>query len=277
MKTTAISLLILTILSESAFSAQATGFSEVVKAKTTPQQLAQLFYPLPQEKPMIQVIGRGRVSRQADSVQLKFNFQENANVSDTPLTSMKAQFKQVQASLTKENLKSIKDALIAMGIPAEAIEIKGAESNGNPFSFPFPFPTTESAGDAQVSVILESVTKERLNKVVNKVTEVASKSQNFSLVNVTVNFRLQDCENLEREAYIAAVKDARSRATAIASALDAELVALPSISEPFYNVFLPKCNAEGNLLFSQNSVPYNPDAPLEFEVTQEVFVTYTLK
>jgi uncharacterized protein YggE len=237
---------------------------------------AQLFYPLASEKSTIQVIGKGKVTKAADSALLKFNF--NANTSELPIASQAFQSAQAGSStLTKETFKPIVDALIALGIPADSITVKIKNNYSGSSSFPFPFPSSDIEGNAQISVILEPITKERLKTIVDKVTSISTESKTFYLADVKVDFRVNNCEALERDAYIAAVKDAQNRAKAIATAVEAELVRVPSISEPFYNVFIPTCNTEGTLPFSQSSATYDPDTPVEVEITKDVFVTYTAK
>mgnify|MGYP006266906069 CR=1 FL=1 len=152
-----------------------------VRAETPKPLIAQLFYPLPHDKPTVQVIGKGRATRSADSAELQFNFKTSP--------------------LTREGFKPIVDALIAMGIPPNAIDIRIIKSDSSsPLSLPFPFPANGSQAAAQVFVEVESVTKERLKKIVDKVTEVAGKSQDFSLSEVNLELAVKDCPALEREA-----------------------------------------------------------------------------
>lgn len=262
-------------LSPIILAALITSFPDSIQAKTPNSLTAQLFYPPPHEKSTIQVIGRGRVTQPADSAQLKFNF--NPNVPESSVTGTLSQFGQTRTPLTQESFQPIVDALVAIGVPTEAISVTILTPNSDSFSFPFPFPSTESEAAAQVAVTLETVTKERIRNIVDQVNKITNQSQEFNLAGVKIDFKVKNCEALEREAYVAAVKDAQNRANAIALGLEAEVLAVPSIAEPFYNIFIPTCNADGNLSFSQSPSDYDPNAPLEVEITKEVFVTYTFK
>ena len=57
-----------------------------------------------------------------------------------------------------------------------------------------------------------------------------------------------------------------------------EIKRVPSVAEPFYAIFLPGCNSKGNLPFaSKEASPYDPNAPVEVEVSKDIFFTYRVR
>src|SRR5919202_3934018 len=147
--------------------------------------ITQLFYPAVGDGQTFRVIGKGRATAAADTARIEFKFSSNTPSKEPP-EGTTSQFELQATPLTKESFKPIVDALVGIGVPANAIELK-------------------------------------------------------------------DCRALERAAYQAAMKDAQERARAIADAIGAELGKVPSVAEPFYDVFLSRCSSGGNFPFGEST------------------------
>ncbi|HAG84013.1 MAG TPA: hypothetical protein DCL61_23390 [Cyanobacteria bacterium UBA12227] len=181
-----------------------------------------------------------------------------------------SRFHEGEGTLTEEKLQPIVDALVRSGVPADTIEVRIIKAN---FSF-----FGGSQGGAEVVVKIETPTRDRLEAIVDTATEAADNIEEILLNTVGVEYAVDDCQVLEQSAYQSAVEDAQNRASSIAQATGAELRQVPSIAEPFYGVFLPGCNSKANLPFGTIAAsPYDPNAPIEVEVTKDIFVTYTVK
>jgi hypothetical protein len=234
---------------------------------------AQLFYPPGGNQQTVRIIGKGRATGAADTARLEFKFSPKAP-SISPSPGVTAQFEIQSTPLSEESLKPIVDALVASGVPKDAIELKVTQPRRS--GIPFPFPST-STGGAQILVNLDQPTREGLNQVVTVVNEAVSKSEEIDVSQVGVEYAVKDCQPLEQKAYQTAIQDAQTRARAIAEAMGAQLGKVPSVAEPFYNVFLPGCNSGGKLPFGGDTTPYDPDAPAQVEVTKEIFVSFPVK
>ncbi|HBB30294.1 MAG TPA: hypothetical protein DDZ80_32805 [Cyanobacteria bacterium UBA8803] len=258
-------------------SAQTNGFlpSAPVSRSSPTRQLAQLFYPPVSDEPTLRVIGKGRASQPADRASLQFKFTENYS-SEPPPEGILSQFETTPEPLSKESLQPIVDALKAIGIPSDAIEVRIVEPRGS--ILPFPFPSTATEGGALVMVAIEQPTRDRMEEIVKAAKEAANKLDEVLLNEVGVQYLVNDCQALERSAYQSAVEDAQNRASGIAAAMGAELRRVPSVAEPFYNVFLPGCSSASSSPFgSEATSPYDPNAPVEVAIAKEIFVTYTVR
>ncbi len=232
--------------------------------------VAQLFYPPVSDDPTFRVIGRGRASQPADRAKLQFQFTPNYYLESPPEGTVVSRFHEGESALTEETLQPIVDALVRSGVPADTIEVRMIKAN---FSF-----FGGSQGGAEVVVKIETPTRDRLEEIVDTATEAADNIEEILLNTVAVEYAVDNCQVLEQSAYQSAVQDAQNRASSIAQATGAELRQVPSIAEPFYGVFLPGCNSKANLPFGTTAAsPYDPNAPIEVEVTKDIFVTYTVK
>lgn len=253
------------------------GKAETIVDQSVPSSrrdrlIAQLFYPPVSDDPTFRVIGRGRASQPADRAQLQFKFTTNYSFESPPegTTTALAQFDEEPEPLTKETLQPIVDALVRSGVSADDIEVKIIEPS---YSF---FSAVE--GGAELVVKVEAPTRTSLEEIVDTTTEAGKKIDDILLGSVGVEYGVDDCQALERAAYQSAVEDAQNRASGLAEAMGAQLRKVPSIAEPFYSVFLPGCNSKISLPFAtQTAIPYNPDTPVEVEVTKDIFVMFTVK
>jgi uncharacterized protein YggE len=238
-----------------------------------PVYTAQLFYPPGGNQQTVRIIGKGRATGSADTARVEFKFSPKAP-SISPSPGITSQFEIQSTPLSEESLKPIVDALAASGVPKDAIQVKVTQPGRS--GIPFPFPSTPTGG-AQILVNLDQPTREGVNQVVTVVNQAVSKNEQIDVSQVGVEYPVKDCQPLEQEAYQAAIQDAQTRARAIAEAMGAQLGKIPSVAEPFYNVFLPGCSSGGKLPFGGDSTPYDPDAPAQVEVTKEIFVSFPVK
>lgn len=236
--------------------------------------IAQLFYPPINERHALMIVGKGQATAPADTARVELKFSdEKPNSSPVPSESTPSYARRIARSLARENVKPIVDALIAIGVPSEAIEVKVGDRSSQ--SFPY-----SSEAPASIIIKIEKPTTTRVQKIVTTASEAASKSGKLFVEGVSVAYRVTDCQHLESIAYQAAMKDAQNRAKALATAMGAELGKVASVAEPFYSVFLPSCNAQSNfpsLPFGSTTPSYNPAAPAEVQVNKDIFVTYPVK
>jgi hypothetical protein len=222
------------------------------------------------------VQGQGKATAPADTARIEFLF--GNQYSEEP----EGKTPKPPKPLTQASLKPIVDALVAVGVPATAIEI-----NTNPSNSPaFPFPISATEGAVQMVVRLEKPTRDRVQQIVKVAGDEKIFKGKFSLQNTNVEYAINDCPALERAAYAAAVNNARSRATALSEALGVKIADVPSIAESSFSLFnffsasSSACGSAGNtpvFPFSAFKKPFNPATPAEVEVKKDIFVTYTIR
>lgn len=228
--------------------------------------MAQLFYPSVDKQNAIMVIGQGQVSMPADTARIAFVFSSNNPSGDSEVGSSSKPAKMMP--ITKEFLRPIANALVAIGLSTNTIELYVNSS-----SFPF------NQGSAQVLVKLDKPSRERVQQIVTVAGTAASNSNLFAQ-SVDVQYTVKDCLPLETKAYMAAMSDAQNRAKALATAMGVQVRSNPSVAEePFGRIF-SACNSEVNLSsfpFGGFTSSYDPSAPAEVQVWRNIFVTYTIK
>lgn len=247
---------------------------------------AQLFYPPASDRHSLMVIGQGMVRVPADTADIELVFRSGGSndelqtqpsslpqtrriFSPTLLLNYKTAAESLPSkkSLTKATLQPVVNSLVAKGISADKIQV---QINAN-----------SSENNAKILVRLEKPTRERVQEIVGTANKATSEIENLSVKSVGVEYAVNDCQALQSSVYQSAMKDAQSRAQALATAMGAKL-GTPSVAEPFYTLLYPSCSSKtgvplpsfaGFLL----SPAYNPDAPAEVEMKKDIFVTYTTK
>lgn len=255
-----------------------------VKAEslTRDRLMAQMFYPSPSDRQGVMVQGQGEASASADTARITLQFTSSINPFEPPPEGSPPP---QPVPLTEASVQPIVNALVANGVPADAIEVTGTPSSSP--SFPFPFPLPGSGDTIQMVVTLAQPTRSRVQQIVTTASDAASVSDTFSVQSVKVEYTVNDCQALEREAYIAAVKDAQNRARALAEALQVEIRAVPSVAEsplsgffPFSSASSSSCDSKPELSFFPFNViqqPYDPAAPAEVRIQKDIFVTYPIR
>ncbi len=247
---------------------------------------AQLFYPPASDHHSLMVIGQGVVRVPADTADIELVFSSGGSndelqtqpsslpqtrriSSQTLLLNYKTAAESLPSkkSLTKATLQPIVNSLVAKGISADKIQVQI-----NPNS---------SENNAKILVRLEKPTRDRVQEIVGTANKSTSQIENLSVKSVGVEYAVNDCQALQSSVYQSAMKDAQSRAQALATAIEVKL-STPSVAEPFYTLFYPSCNSKTGVPLPSFasfllSPAYNPDAPAEVEMKKDIFVTYTTK
>ncbi len=243
--------------------------------RTNHNLYAQLFYPPVSNQRAIMVVGQGVGTVPADTGTLELNIKSEIRA-QSPSSGATSQLEETDVVLTKQSLKPIVDALVGIGVPADAIEVKINTPKSNPF--PIPFPSNDSP--AQVVVKLDKPTRELVQQIVNVAKNAANKSRKLAIKSVSVKYATTNCQALETAAYTAAINNAKTRAQALASAMGVELEKIPSVAEPgLFDLIFPLCLKEGisSPLFGGSKSPNEPLAPAEVELRRDIFVTYPIK
>ncbi|MEH1987385.1 SIMPL domain-containing protein [Nostoc sp.] len=275
-----------------------------VEALTPKVTNAQLFYPPASDRHSLMVIGQGVVRVPADTADIELVFssggsndelqtqpsslpetrrisspsgfgspslseQQDRAASPTLVFNYKTAAEPLpnKKSLTKATLQPVVDSLVAKGIRADKIQV---QINPN-----------ASENNAKILVRLEKPTRDRVQEIVATANKSTSQIENLSVKSVGVEYAVNDCQALQSSVYQSAMKDAQSRAQALATAMDVKL-STPSVAEPFYTLFYPSCSSKTGVPLPSFasfllSPAYNPDAPAEVEMKKDIFVTYTTK
>ncbi|MDZ8078434.1 MAG: SIMPL domain-containing protein [Nostoc sp. DcaGUA01] len=252
---------------------------------------AQLFYPPASDRHSLMVMGQGvaRVPADTADIELVFSSKDsNDELQTQPSTLSQARRKTLQTlllndktpigqipptpvenkkSLTKATLQPIVDTLVANGISANKIQVQ--------------INTNSSENNAKILVKMEKPTRDRIQEIVGIANKATSKIENLAINSVGVEYAVNDCQALQSSVYQSAMKDAQSRAQALATAMGVKLGAA-SVAEPFYTLFYPSCNSKSGVTLPSFASflltpTYDPDAPAEVEMKKDIFVTYTVK
>ncbi len=247
---------------------------------------AQLFYPPASDRHSLMVIGQGVVRVPADTADIELVFSSGGSndelqtqpsafpetrrlSSRTLLLNYKTAAESLPSkkSFTKATLQPVVDSLVAKGIKADKIQVQI-----NPNS---------SENNAKILVRLEKPTRDRVQEIVAIANKSTSQIENLSVKSVGVEYAVNDCQALQSSVYQSAMKDAQSRAQALATAMGVKLDT-PSVAEPFYTLFYPSCSSKTGVPLPSFasfllSPAYDPEAPAEVEMKKDIFVTYTTK
>ncbi|MCW5317956.1 DUF541 domain-containing protein [Nostoc sp. KVJ3] len=273
---------------------------------------AQLFYPPASDRHSLMVIGQGVVKVPADTadIELVFSSPDSNNQLETKPSSL-SQTRRISSpsgyasgtprangspslveqqdqaasptlllnyqtvaeslpskkSLTKATLQPVVNSLVAKGISTDKIQVQISPNS--------------SENNAKILVRIEKPTRDRVQEIVATANKATSELKNVSVKSVGVDYEVNDCQALQSSVYQSAMKDAQSRAQALASAMSVKLDT-PSVAEPFYTLFYPSCSSKTGVPLPSFasfllSPTYNPDAPAEVEMKKDIFVTYTTK
>ncbi|MEH2300379.1 SIMPL domain-containing protein [Nostoc sp.] len=247
---------------------------------------AQLFYPPASDRHSLMVIGQGVVRVPADTadIELVFSSGGSNNQLETQPSSLgsvhrisspilllnyktAAESLPSKKSLTKATLQPVVNSLVAKGISADKIQVQ--------------LNTNSSENNAKILVRLEKPTRDRVQEIVATANKSTSEIENLSVKSVGVEYAVNDCQALQSSVYQSAMKDAQSRAQALATAMGVKL-GTPSVAEPFYTLFYPSCSSKAGVTLPSFagfllSPTYNPDATAEVEMKKDIFVTYITK
>ncbi|MDZ8189647.1 MAG: SIMPL domain-containing protein [Nostoc sp. ChiSLP02] len=253
---------------------------------------AQLFYPPASDRNSLMVMGQGVVRVPADTADLELvvgikDSNDNLEVQPSTLSQIHRQTlpslllssntaigqippppsSDKKNPITKASLQPIVDSLVAKGISTDKIQVQV-----NPNS---------SENNAKILLKVEKPSRDRIQELVGTANKATSKLENLTIKNVGVEYAVNDCQALQSSVYQSAMKDAQSRAQALATAMGVKL-ANASVAEPFYTLFYPSCSSKTGVSLPSfasflTTQTYDPDAPAEVEMKKDIFVTYTVK
>lgn len=251
----------------------------IARPNTSARKIAQFFYPPADPTPVLRVIGKGQAKLPADFAELTFEFGvPESEASPAEPSTLLQRDAAATSPVSELALQSILKALLAIGIPKDQIRmtVESSEGSKSPLPFPLPFPSKAAISGAKIVVKQAQPTQAALSKVASTVRSAAAGKKDIMLKRIGVNYTLKDCQALEAAVYQSAVQSAQGRATAIATAMNAKLNPVPSVAQPFYDLFFLGCGTGRSFSF-KSSVDYDPDVAPEVELSREIFVTYTLK
>lgn len=177
--------------------------------------------------------------------------------------------------LTEDDFAPLIRAIEQTGVARSDISSKISKSR--PSITPFPLPSLGNSNQSFVLVKVQNPTPNKIESVVVAAENHLQNSQNLSLDDIKVNYKINECEQLKLQAFEAAVGDAQKRAEAIAGAMNAKLSPAASASEPFFNMFIPGCEAGQGFSLSGKKNSYEPGDPIEVVVDRTIFFTYTIE
>jgi uncharacterized protein YggE len=244
----------------------ATGASPVAKDR----RVAQLLYPPTSDRPIIAVTGQGFASTPADLAYLQLR----VNNTDPQTASEPGASKPKVAPLTLASLAKITDALKNIGITSQNIKVTIDPLDGR---------SRYANSDGSIGITIEKPTTERIDQVVRiaKLGSLRNSGAKAYIESATVQYALKSCTELENAAYLAAVKDAKVRAEAVAKAMNVKLADPPSIAEiPFLGRLYSPCTQEKDVIsaiFSRSANSYKAGTPAEVGVYRELGVSYRLQ
>ncbi|MFB2934892.1 SIMPL domain-containing protein [Aerosakkonemataceae cyanobacterium BLCC-F154] len=214
----------------------------------------------------ITVIGQGQVSVPADTARLEFRF-ASRNPLDTTARST--------PSLTpgtvlpaEDPLKSVIDALVAIEIPVNNIEVQ-----------------TSALENPKILVKISKPTREKMQEVVKTVNLTTETSSQLFVQGVSAEYAVNNCQPLERDARRKAIRDAETQVRSVALEMSVQLgelllvtvyplVSPASVSACGTKVAVPLSPFSS---ISQSIPPYDPSALPEVQVRSQVSVTYSIK
>jgi hypothetical protein len=149
---------------------------------------------------------------------------------------------------------------------------------------------------ARLTFELKDPSRDRLQKLFSDV-EAAAKAGNLTLERKETRYTTDRCPELSRAVYRAALDNARSRATALAEAMEVRLGSVPSVSESAFsgaltllfnavsNNSFSYCDSANALVqsFDPKSLPelqfeaYDQQRPIEVQGYRELYVTFPIR
>ncbi|WP_055077804.1 SIMPL domain-containing protein [Pseudanabaena sp. 'Roaring Creek'] len=231
--------------------------------------VAQLFYPPANDQQIIAVVGQGHASVPADLARIAVALSNytKENYERDPQKPHKEEPE--PEPITESALNDILNSLKANGIPNDKIKVTIDPFKGR---------------NATIEIEIAKPTKEKVARIVKSVNSAVpqkTERNKIQLENVYVQYTVNNCETVETAAYLAAVKDAKLRANALAKSMGVNLADVPSIAElPFLGRFWTACSQDPDItasIFPRRALPYNPDTLPEVELYREIAVTYRIR
>ena len=214
----------------------------------------------------ITVIGQGQVSVPADIARLEFRF-ASRNPLETAARSTPA-LTPSAVSPAEEPLKSVVDALVAIAVPADSIEIQ-----------------TSALENPKLFVKISKPTRERMQEIVKTVNLATETSNQFFIQGISAEYAVNNCQPLERNARRNAIRDAETQVRSVALEMGVQLGELLFVT--VYPIVSPaSVSACGTKIavplspfsnINQSIPPYDPSALPEVQIRSQISVTYSIK
>lgn len=240
--------------------------------------MGQFLYPPVSDDQGIMVVGQGVASLPAETAEIDFflvNYDPYAAPTfpeGLPPDSGEATSIPEPQPITRQALQPIVDVLVEAGIPNTEIEVNLDSTNPGGYSY---------EPGATISLTIDQPSQPQVRQLVDAVTAAVADEENIFLQNTSVRYGVEDCQALETAVYEAAVTNARSRAEAIANAMDIELRNVPSVAESPFNLLTNACDSSSafSLPFGAGygTSYYDPEAPAEVQLRRDVFVTFPVR
>ncbi len=217
------------------------------------------------DKHAVTVIGQGQAAAPADKALLEFRL-GSREPAEQPLGVTVPAAPQEELSI-KAALKPVVDALVAIKVPAENIEVQ-----------------TSSVENPKLLVRFSKPTREQMQQVVAAASNAIQKSNMLFLQGIGAEYGVNDCQPLEREARRLAISDAQVEVTSVALQLGVKVgeMLFVTVYPSFGPSNISACGSKAAVPASPFSLtsdtpPYNPSAPVEVQVRSQVSITYTIK
>lgn len=210
----------------------------------------------------ITVIGQGQVITPADLARLEFRFASRNPLDTTSSLTPGA------VSPAEEPLKPVVDALLAIEVPANNIEIQ-----------------TSSLENPKLFVKISTPTRERMQQVVKTVNMATEISNQLFIQGISAEYAVNNCQPLESTARRNAIRDAQTQVQSVALEMGVQLGELLLVK--VYPIVSPAsvsaCGTKQGIPLSpfsnlnQSIPPYDPSALPEVQVRSQISVTYAIK
>lgn len=238
------------------------------KSIMTAQALDNFTPQLMTSQRAITVVGLGQATAPADIARLEFRFASRQPFTPSALGPLRLPVQQAR-QVTEEALEPVVEALVAIEIPENNIEIQ-----------------TSSIENPRVLVTLSRPDRDRIQQVVASASGAVGNNETLFLQSIGAAYALNDCRPLERTARRAALSDAQNQANGLATDLGVQIgdllfvTAFP-ISSPSRS--FSNCGSkvsDSSVPFpgvDEAAPPYDPSAPVEAQVRSQVSITYKIQ
>lgn len=226
-------------------------------AQTSPESMS----PFSLNQRAMTVIGQGLSTAPADTARLELSLGLRVPANPSGEAEMNPS--------PEELLEPLITVLTANGISRERIQIQAVQIE-NP----------------RVFITVDRPNRESLQTLISQINQSLRSSQALFLQSIGAEYAINNCQFLERRARQAALNDAQTRATNLATDLRVKRGALLQVTEypisgsPASGACGSKVGVAVSSPFSpasDNLPPYNPGAPTEVQLRSQVSITYTIE
>lgn len=167
--------------------------------------------------------------------------------------------------ITREMIQPLIDAIKGQGIADADIEVTLQ-----------PYGTVYGA--ASIAVLLRDVNK--TDALVDAVRNAASRRSDYQLNSINVAYTLNDCTALEREAIVAATRDAREHAKSLADVLDITIGKITGAYHQSYSGYGPYGCGQDNFRIMEvanYAMPFGQQQDRQVQISAAVGLTFEIR